>query len=142
MKKALISILLICTLITSGCAGLLPALQAAAQGAQYVGSLLDVADAGTSAYLARHPNDSDAGDIAVALRAARSALAAYDEAIAAGRNLDAARSALLSAYDDLRGLLDRLGVLEGRGPAGGADGDAPDPGPLPMPETDVVRGLL
>lgn len=134
----------------AGCAaGLatLQALTAAAQGSQWLGAAIDTAEAGSEAWLARHPSRSADEQIAAALRRARLARAALDAALAVASAADAgdvaaARSAALDAYSALYSLLDELGVLEGVGPAGGVDGEAPDPGTLTLPAPgDIASGL-
>ncbi|MCR4295857.1 MAG: hypothetical protein NUW21_10005, partial [Elusimicrobia bacterium] len=48
-------------------------------------------------------------------------------------NTPAARERVLAAYSALRALLEATGVLSGRAPAGGAESDAPLPGPVLLP---------
>jgi hypothetical protein len=125
----------------SGCAAGLAALEAisaASQGAQWLGSVLDVAEDGSAAYFARHPSLERQQAVGEALTAAKRALAAYDAAAAAVSeadrgNVGAARAAALKAYQELRALLDSMGILEGRAPEGGAETDAPMPGALELP---------
>lgn len=139
-KKATAALLVLCVLPLSGCAGVLPALAKAAQGAQWLGSIVEVADAGASAYFARHPSLEREQRVNAAVKRARLALAALDAALAtadAAANEDAARAKqeALAAYADLRALLVEFGVLSATPPAGGAEADAPEPEPfaLPMP---------
>lgn len=117
--------------------GALEAFSSTAHHAQRIGSALDAADAGAKVYFARHPSLEAQQKVAMALKAARSALVAYDAAAqaaggASGGDLEQARTEALRAYGELWDLLSRLGVLEGRS-VGGADADAPEPGPLVLP---------
>jgi hypothetical protein len=122
----------------SGCAGALAALQAVTQGSQWLGSVLAVADDGQRRYFERHPSLENQNRVAEALTGAKQALAALDAAAASvseaeAGNVGAARKAALKAYQELRTLLDELGILEGRAPEGGAETDSPLPGALELP---------
>ncbi len=143
--KPLRAAILACALLA--CSGLLPALARVAQGAQMVGSVLDVAEAGSTAFFNRHPSMDDEQRVTVAIRATRSALAALDGAIAAADALDdgdvvKARAELLETYKELRKLLAEIGVLDARAPIGGAEGLAPQPEPVEMPTSAEVAARL
>lgn len=127
----------------SGCSTLLPALAKAAQGAQYLGTVIDVADAGADAYFARHPNLDAERRVEAAMRRAHAALTALNRSLAtaeavADEDVTRARSEALSAYGALRDLLAELGVLTATPPAGGAETDAPEPEPLELPMPSEV----
>jgi len=130
-----------------GCAELLPFVSRVAQGAQWIGSLVDVAEAGSSAYFARHPQQTAERDVGAAVMRARSALAALNAATAAAKatddgDVDAAKREAVAAYDALRTLLDDLGVLGAIPPDGGAETDAPDPRPVVLPTADAVANIM
>lgn len=129
-----------------GCAGtgsLLPVITAAAQGAQALGSLLGVAEAGSSAYLARHPSVETQAKVSGALGKARKALAKLDQAIAIGKEVERYRSAALEAYAELRELLASLGILDAKAPDGGAESVlAPMPKPFSLPLVEDVEALF
>jgi len=131
----------------SGCASLLPALTKAAQGAQWLGTVVDVADKGADAYFARHPSLDNERRVDAAVRRARLALAALDAVLAtaeAASSEDTARAKqdALAAYADLRALLVELGVLSATPPAGGAEGNAPNPEPFELPMPDAIEATL
>jgi len=131
-------------LLLAGCAQLGPVLAAAAQGAQYLGTVLDVAEAGADAYLARHPHQSTEEVLDDAERYARQALATYNAMLTMGEavdqgELEQARLAAVDAYDELYSLLDTLGVLRARAPDGGAETSAPLPQPLQLPPPNEVE---
>lgn len=133
MKRAL-ALLFLC----AGCQ-LLPALAA---GASWLGSLVDVAEAGANAFDRRHPSVSRAEDIAKAVFVARKAIAALDAAIAAGEDPSTARANALRAYAELRAILDATGVLDAIAPAGGAETEAAAPQPLELPTAEEVEARL
>lgn len=123
------------------------ALEGLSLGAQWLGTVIDVARGGADAFSARHPNRERDAAIARAERGARSALAAYEGLLAAGRAVDnddvvAARAALVTAYGALRALLDEAGVLDARSPAGGAETESPAPEPVSLPSVDEVAARL
>lgn len=129
----------------SGCPAVLSALAAASQVAQTVGSFVDVADDGASAYFARHPNLDAQRRVDAALLAARRAVAAYHAAASAvseadAGNVPAAKAAALAAYSELRGVLDEIGVLAGTAEGGAECADCPDPGPLELPTAAELDG--
>ena len=105
---------------------------------QVVGSYLDVADLGKSAFFRRHPSLDRQNKVDDALTGARQALAAYDAAVNAGQSvaegkLPAAKAALLKAYSAVRALLESMGILDATPPEGGAETDAPKPEPFELP---------
>lgn len=135
-------IVFLAMIFLSGCAGLLPALAKASQGAQWLGTVIQVADAGSDAYFARHPNQANEQQVEQALYQAKQALSALDAVYATVDALDnedvtQARTEAVKAYSELRDLLADLGILSATPPPGGAESDAPDPEPfaLPMPAT-------
>lgn len=130
--------------LSSGCAGALKALQVANIAADYLTSVVELADTGQEAYFARHPNLDAQNRVGVAMLSTRRALAAYQAASAAvsagdAGDTKAARAAALEAYGELRALLDELGVLSGTA-EGGAETEAPDPGPLVLPTVTELEG--
>ena len=132
------ALLLVLALSLCGCPGFLSALGKVAQGAQYLGTVVDVAAAGADAYFARHPNREASDTVDEALYTARTSLQALDAILAMGdaatrEDLATAKAGAMRAYIALRQLLDQLGVLTGTGPAGGAETDAPLPGPVDLP---------
>lgn len=122
-----------------GCPAFWALLPKIAQGAQWVGTVLDVAEAGSQAYLARHPNQATEAQVVAALRNAKNALAAFNAAIAAAesaddQNLVQTRQRALEAYEQLRILLEGFGITDATPPLGGAESsDAPLPEPFQMP---------
>jgi hypothetical protein len=118
----------------SGCS-LLPAL---VQGAQWLGTVIDVADSGADAFFARHPSLEAESKVDAHMHRARLALAALDAALAAGGDTTKARAEALASYAALRTLLADLGVLSATSPAGGAETDAPKPEPFNLPSPDEV----
>lgn len=134
-------------LMLTGCAGVLEALAQAGQGSQWIGTVVDVAEAGADAYFARHPNLEASRRVETAVRRARSALAALDAALATADAVDdqdvaQAKVEALRAYTELRGLLAELGVLTATPPAGGAEADAPEPEPFELPLPEQIKAAL
>lgn len=144
VDKRIRSILILAVLLlTAGCAALPQILAGVAQGSQYLGSLLDVAESGSDAYFARHPSLERESKVAQAIRRARLAQAALDASVAAAAsaddgNMSKARSDALEAYKALRDLLDELGVTSATPPPGGAETEAPPPEPFELPPPDDV----
>lgn len=142
------ALLILLALATPGCAGLLPALMQAAQGAQFLGTVIDVASSGADAYFARHPSQESEARVEAAVRGARVALAALDAALAksgAAKSPEAvtARRDALAAYSELRSTLDGLGILSATPPEGGAESEAaPKPEPFDIPTPDAVSATL
>lgn len=140
-------VLLLSVLLLAGCGGALSALAHIAEGAGWLGTVVEVAQAGADAYFARHPSQEsehlvtqaivEAEQAAVALEAA--ARAAHD---AGGGDVATARTRALEAYRALRELLASLGVLTASPPAGGAETDAPLPVPLDLPTVAEVASRL
>lgn len=140
-------LLLLGVLTLSGCAGVFEALSKAAQGAQWIGTVLDVAEAGADAYFARHPNLEATRRVQAAARGARSALAALDAAVATANAAESediaqAKREALRAYAELRGLLAEFGVLTATPPAGGAEAEAPKPEPFELPLPEEIGAAL
>lgn len=136
--------LLVVALALAGCPALWSALPRIAQGAQVLGSLLDVAAAGSEAYYARHPSQAAQAEVDQALRLAWTALAALDAGVLAADGADdehlaLRRSRALEAYEQLRLLLDGLGVLGARPPDGGSESDAPLPEPFELPPASEIE---
>jgi len=131
----------------SGCGAVMSALAAAGQGSQWLASALDVAEAGSDAYFARHPSLERQQQVSTAVRQARLGQAALDAALATAESADAgniekARSDALTAYGALKALLDELGVTSAKGPLGGAETEAPIPEPFALPtEADLAARL-
>ena len=144
MRRFALLVVLAATLSgCSGCASLLPALAKVSRGSQYLGTVIDVADAGADAYFARHPSLDNERKVDAAVRAAHGALAALNGALAAAEaasdeDVVTARVEALKAYASLRTLLADLGVLTATPPDGGAETDAPMPEPFTLPEAGAV----
>lgn len=142
--------LLALVLTLTGCSGALAALRGVSEGAQWVGTLVDVAESGSDAYFRRHPSLEREARVDAAVRRARASLAALERLLtlgdaAAREDVTAARREALAAYGELRSLLAELGVLTATPPAGGAETSAPEPEPLALPSAAQVeadwRGL-
>ena len=138
---------LLLALALCGCPALWAALPRIAAGASMVGSLLDVAAAGADAYLARHPSQDTEQQVQAALRRAHAAVAALHAAALAATaandgDLAKARTEALDAYGSLRALLDAAGILDATPPLGGAEGAAPLPEPVYLPDAATVDALL
>ncbi len=146
MRRLSLALVFLCAFFLSGCAQLpavLSALNRSAQGAQYVGSLLDQAKAHSDLYLAKHPNMEAQSALGVAHRDAMAAIAAYDAAVVAADSAESgeladAKAAAIKAYALYRARLKEHGVLDNAAPDGGAEGMGPDPGPLVMPEAEEL----
>jgi hypothetical protein len=131
----------------TGCAAFPAILAGVAQGAQLLGSALDLAETGAEVYNARHPNQEREDAIRQALAKSRAALVALNAAVASGKAADdgdtvAARKAALEAYEQLRSLLDETGVLGAVPAAGGAETAAPKPEPLALPPVAAIEAAL
>ena len=136
-------IVLLLVICTSGCAALPAIIQGVGLGAQYLSSLVDVAETGSDAYLARHPNEEREQLIDARIRQARLAVAALNAALTAtntadNQGVDAAKQDALGAYEALRELLDSMGVLGAVPPPGGAETTAPEPKAFQLPTADEV----
>lgn len=126
-------------LFLGGCSSFLPALAKAAQGAQWLGTVIDVAETGSRAYFARHPSLENQSRFQSALARSKQALAAFDAALATGKAIEGkdlakARSEALNAYAELYALIRDLGIMSATPPAGGAETDAPKPEPFNVPK--------
>lgn len=145
MRRILLCAVLVLGL--GGCPGFLAALAHVTQGVQWLGAVLDAADAGQQAFFARHPNGESETLVRDLLRRAKLAEATLAGAAAAAKSagdgdLETARTEALEAYAKLRAVLDELGVLDARSPPGGAETDAPKPEPVELPTADEVRVRL
>lgn len=145
MKRAIVLVCLAFAL--TGCGAVLSALAAAAPAVGLIGSAIDAADDGAGAFFARHPSLEGKAEITAGVRTARLALLAYQRAAAAAESVDggdmaAAKAHVLASWGALRELLGTWGVLEGVGPAGGADGAGEAVSPLDVPTEDELGALL
>ena len=145
-KTTTAAILLVGLLVLPGCAGVMRALQTAEQAAQWLGSVVDVAEAGSQAYFARHPNQQRQDDVAFAIDRTRKSLLALNAALATAEAVDdgdvqTARLAALEAYAALYDMLDNYGLRTARPPAGGAETDAPPPEPIDIPAPEHLTTL-
>lgn len=142
-KKGSAALIVFFVLFAGGCSSFLPALAKAAQGAQWLGTVIDVAETGSQAYFSRHPSLENQTKTANALNRAKQALAAFDAALATGKaiegkDLATARSEALKAYSELYALIRDLGIMSATPPAGGAETDAPKPEPFNVPKPAEV----
>jgi len=144
------SIVLLCALALSalpGCPQALGVLAKVAQGASWLGQVLDTAEAGAKLYHDRHPNHEREDSIGAALKRARTAATALEAAANAATSANdgkaaQARTEALEAYAALRALLDG-DITAAKPPAGGAENDeAPQPEPFRMPTDAEVRDHL
>lgn len=148
MRRMLVVLLLfLAPVCLTGCAPFWQALTVASQGARYLSSALDVAAGGADAWFARHPARESEQEVKAALLRARATQAALDAALAAAASAERGtaaeqRAAALLAYGELRNLLDALGILEGRAPAGGAETGAPMPHPVYLPTVEQLSRHL
>ncbi len=142
-------LLVAASLASSGCAAIpaiLSGLQAVSQLGQVIGSALDVADDGSKAFFARHPNLDSQQVVGRSLLAARRALAAYDAAAATVEALDAeklpeAKAEALKSFGEIRALLQELGILDATPPPGGVESDAPEPDPFELPTVAELEAM-
>lgn len=115
----------------------------AAQTVQWIGSLVDLADAAQRAFFDRHPNMEAEAEARRYIDAARAAVAVADAAVAVGKSVsDGDVEGALGAYDRMREALDKLGVLSATAPSGGAETDAPLPRPVDLPTIEQIRQTL
>lgn len=149
MKRALILIVALwCAACTPGQrATAASMLQGVAQGADWLAAAIDAAESGSERYFARHPNRDAQQSVSSALHRARLANEALTGLLATvdainDERLDYARKRALKTYASLYALLDSLGVQDAIAPAGGADGDAPDPLPFALPSPDELASVL
>lgn len=127
--------------------GLLPALTAMGAGAQWLGSVIDAADAGQSAYFDRHPSPEREQKVKAVLRRARFAVEALDGAVAAAEGANdgdvaTARTEALDSLDAIRSLFEEFGVSTGIPPLGGAETEAPLPQPFKLPTRAEVAARI
>ncbi len=141
---------LVCALLLAmpGCGGAWPSIIAGAmQGAQWLTSIIDVAEGGSARFFARHPHRANKAEVDDAIHRARQAAAALNgaltaaEAVEAG-DVDKAKGEALAAYAALVKLLDGLGVPQAKSPAGGAETDEPKPEPFTLPTPEQVGARL
>lgn len=134
--------------VAGGCsAQQLATLAKFAQGAQYLGTLIDVADTGSRLFFDRHPNMEGEQHVKQRIAEARRAQQALDRVLAAASaagagDVQGAQTAALQAYAELRDLLYDLGVPQAKPPAGGPETDAPEPTPFELPPKDRVAALM
>lgn len=144
MRRLLIALMM---LLQFSCGAALQALQAASQGAQWLGTAIDVAEGGAERYFNRHPSLEREQDVRAAILRARLAKQALDGALAAADAADAgdvaaARTAALAAFSAMRQLLDEMGVLTATSPMGGSETDAPAPEPFELPTAKDIAARL
>lgn len=125
----------------------LTTLQKVTQGAQYLGTALDVAETGTRLYFDRHPNVESERKVRQRLHEARLAQQALDAALAAADgaasgDLQTARTEALRAYNAVRDLLMQLQIPQAVPPAGGSETDAPVPKPFELPDSAHMEAAL
>lgn len=119
-------------------------LPTAVAGVTWLGQVLDLAQAGSRAYLARHPSHEAEDRVDAAILRARRAAVSLGSAVAASDQARAheARLEAVAAYSELVALFDGLGILDGRSPVGGAETDAPRPGRLDLPSPEALSVRL
>lgn len=147
LKPTAGALLFVLMFSVTACRDVRTVLDALGHGAQWLGTVLDVARGGADAYLARHPNAEAADRIAAEERRARAQLAALEALIAGGDAIDEgerdrARAAAVEAYAKLREVLKQEGVLDARPAPGGAETESPAPEPLELPTVDEVAARL
>ena len=146
MRAARVTIMVIALQIAClGCAAIPHVLQGLALGAQTLGHVLDAADLGAGKFYARHPSLERQAAVADRLLDARQRVVRCDQAIES-RDVDRARKecdGAVDGYRDLYELLDSMGVLDGVcRDCGGAEADAPEPGPLVLPTPGEMKEAL
>lgn len=141
MKPALILVGAL-ALGSAGCGTFLSdAMMALNEGSRIAGGIgraLDMADTGARLFFAGQPSP-EAHRVTAAVQAARSALAAYDAAVRAGKDVEAAYGALREAYGQVREVIDATGVASGTR-TGGAQGEGPEPAPVVLPTWEDLQG--
>lgn len=123
--------------LLSGCSQLLGAAVTAGEAASWLSRVLTVAEGGAARYFDRHPSEVREAEVAGVLTRAR--LAAERLRRVGGA---AERQQALAVYLELYNLLRELGVLDAIPPLGGAESDAPMPGPLALPDEAAARRHL
>jgi hypothetical protein len=103
------------SLFLTGCPQLLPALQGAMNVAQWVGSVIEVADHSQKSWFKLNPNDGEQAKVEAAMYRSRKALAALNGIALASKSIDeqnlvAARKELLDAYKELEALFLSMNV--------------------------------
>lgn len=106
-------LLLVLCLTLTGCPQLLPVIQGVMNVAQWVGSVIEVADQSQKNWFALNPSQGKQLEVEQAVLRARKALAALNSVAIASKSLDekdlvAARAELIQAYKDLEALLASL----------------------------------
>jgi hypothetical protein len=133
---------IVLALALTGCAGCAAFGQLAKMaGSQWLGTVLDLAEASSERYFERHPNQR-AHEVATAHLDVLRAQAAYDRAVRDGAGSTAEKAALVAAYRAYLERLTEFGVGEALAPAGGAEGDGPIPEPVALPSADEVEARL
>ena len=133
----------------SGCSALGAALQAlqagvaADQGAQWLGSIVDVGETGSERYHDRHPNPEREATVRALVMGSRLAIAAHNakRAVGAGDS-EGTRDAVLDSIEELRGYLVSEGITDARPPDGGAETNAPPPKPFALPTRAELDAVL
>lgn len=112
MKRIFVCLL---SLTLAGCLQLMPAIQGAMNVAQWIGSVIEVADHGQKSWFKLNPNEGEQARIEAAMYRSRKALAALNGIALASKsideqNLSAARKELVDAYKELETLFLSLNV--------------------------------
>lgn len=116
IRKLKVLCLLACMCLTlTGCPQLLPVIQGAMNVAQWVGSVIEVADHSQKSWFSMSPNKDEQLKVELAVFRARKALAALNGVALAAKSVDdrdvaAAKAELLQAYKDLEALFLSLSV--------------------------------
>jgi hypothetical protein len=146
-RLALIILMALSLLVLPAASCIQQALPRIAQGAQLLGSVVDVAEAGSKAYFAKHANMESQLKVEAKIRQLRQAIAALNTAqllakSATDGNLIEAKDYALELYKQLRALLVELGVLDAKPPMGGATGEGPDPEPFELPTVEQIEAAM
>lgn len=127
-------------LVLPGCEALPGILSAASRGASVLAAAIDAGDSGQQVYFARHPSPERESTVLAIIHKARLAQVAYDAALAATKaaddgNLAEAKKKAIETYNAMYELLKEFGILDAKGPPGGAESeDAPIPEPFQIPK--------
>ncbi len=119
--------------LLTGCDALFGAAVTAGQAASWLSRVLDVAEGGAERYFARHPSPVNASKVDQAIAAARVAAVRLERLGSA-----AERRQAYAAYVELYRLMLELGIVDGLPPLGGAETNAPLPGPVDLPSVDTA----
>lgn len=111
----------------------------AVKGANYVGALIDDGEDWGNRWLARHPNQSVEDAFRELVTATRKADGAYNKALAIGEAVAETKQKAIDAYEAFRRFLESLAKHP---PDGGAEAEAPEPGPLELPSADEVAAVM